>query len=156
MDDTSLALSWGSLIVTLISPIIVALIGLKANRIQKETKRIQELTHELEENKQQELNHRFETVNANIDALEKTFSALKADFDEYRDLDEIESIKEQLKTMIALVNINFETSQNLSRLCSVITDMLCKYYNDPDMQTASKEFKHEESELASKIYKVLQ
>ena len=156
MDDTSLALSWGSLIVTLISPIIVALIGLKANRIQKETKKIQELTHELEENKQQELNHRFETVNANIDALEKNFSALKEDFDEYRDLDEIESIKEQLKTMIALVNINFETSQNLSRLCSVITDMLCKYYTDPDMQNASKEFKHEESELASKIYKVLQ
>lgn len=153
--ESSLLLEGFQIVMAFLSPIIVAVIGYKATRLNEETKKINEMQQELNKNKEQQVAERFEEIEENIEELASGLTAIKTKCADIED--DIDIITHQVEFQSQLLRVYNSSSNNVINLCDALTSSLVKYYqSQPEIYEAIKEYENSKKAITTDILSLIQ
>ncbi len=145
-------------IITCITPVILAVIGLRQTRANKKVEEFTRVSKELAEmrdkedqRQKKELDEHFKKIEGSFDEFKKEFSGLSEKVESLSKLDR------QLRGLIELSQVNFEFCQSLSTIVSGIADALdsTDQINSEGLKTQLADHHKTEQALAGRILKIV-
>lgn len=147
-----------NLIITCLSPIIVAYFGYISTKQQKQTKEFIDLQTKFNSLNEQNKKKEAESQKKAIEGIQQSITELQTQMNELKTTVDTKKINEQLKDIIEMSHINFEYSQSLSQVICAIGDCIDNSQIDG---TAAADFKKEldrhkntEREIMNRIVKI--
>lgn len=149
-----------SIIMTSVTTVIVAIIGLHQAKVEKRNEEYRkleeehnEMLQELEEKRQRSYDERF-------NKLESEVKEMRIGFDELRDEFDLLKLSNQLTQLHTLNELNFEYVQSLSGVVSIIGEVLVSSSimdnNTKDrMQKQIDDHKREREKISSGLIKII-
>lgn len=155
MVESSLLLEGFQIVMAFLSPVIVAVIGYKATRLNEETKKINEMQQELNKNKEQQVAEKFEKIEGHIEELSSGLAAIKSECAGIED--DIDIITQQVEFQSQLLRVYNSSSNNVINLCDALTSSLVKYYqSQPEIYEAIKEYENSKKAITTDILSLIQ
>ena len=105
-----------NLIITCLSPIIVAYFGYISTKQQKQTKEFIDLQTKFNNLNEQNKKKEVEAQKKGIEGIQQSITELQTQMNELKSTVNIKGINDQLKDIIEISHINFEYSQSLSQV----------------------------------------
>lgn len=145
-------------IITCVTPVILAIIGLRQTRANKKVEEYTKLNQELaemrdkeEQRQKKELDEHFKKIEGSFDDFKQEFSSLSEKVEKLSKLDR------QLSSLIELSQVNFEFCQSLSTIVSGIADALdsTDAINSEGLKSQLAEHHKTEQALAGRILKIV-
>ena len=147
-----------NLIITCLSPIIVAYFGYISTKQQKQTKEFIDLQSKFNNLNEQNKKKEVEAQKKAIEGIQQSITELQTQMNELKSTVNIKGINDQLKDIIEISHINFEYSQSLSQVICAIGDCIDNSQVD---KTSAAGFKKEldrhksaEREFVNRIIKI--
>ena len=156
----SMFISLFSIIMTSLTTIIVAAIGLRQAKVEKQNEEYRRLEGEhadmlrdLEEKRQQSYDKRFNKLESDVKEMRDDLNAIKEEFD-------LLKLSNQLTQLHTLNQLNFEYVQSLSGVVSIIGEILVSstIMDDSTKDRMHKEIdkhKHETEKISSDLIKII-
>ena len=145
-------------IITCITPVILAVIGLRQTKANKKvedyanlSKELAELRDKAEQRQKEELDEHFKKIESSFDDLKRKFTTISEQVENLSKLDR------QLTGLIEISKVNFEFCQSLSTIVSGIADALdsTDAINSADLKKQLAEHHSTEQALAGRILKIV-
>lgn len=147
-----------NLIITCLSPIIVAYFGYISTKQQKQTKEFIDLQTKFNNLNEQNKKKEAESQKKAIEGIQESITELQKQMNDLKSTVDTKRINAQLKDIIEMSHINFEYSQSLSQVICAIGDCIDNSQIDG---TAAADFKKEldrhkntEREIMNRIVKI--
>lgn len=145
-------------ILTCITPVILAIIGLRQTKANKKVddyakaqSEIEGMRKAMDERQKKDLEQHFEKI-------ENSITKLQAQVDEMHvTIETLSKLDRQISSLIELSNVNFEFCQSLSTIVSGIADALdsTDAINSADLKEQLAEHRKTEQALAGRIVKIV-
>lgn len=145
-------------ILTCITPVILAIIGLRQTKANKKVddyakaqSEIEGMRKAMDERQKEDLEQHFKKIESSIDRLQTQVDEMRSTVETLSKLDR------QISSLIELSNVNFEFCQSLSTIVSGIADALdsTDAINSADLKEQLAEHRKTEQALAGRIVKIV-
>lgn len=145
-------------VIICLTPIIVALVGLQSNRVEKNTKKLVEKQKELDDAKKSIENKEKEALDEHFKKIDDSLSKLNDKVDRLDDrVGQMSKLDGQLKGLIELSSANMELCHSLSGIVTSIADALdsTEIIDSGNLKSELQAHRQKENAITDRVMKIM-
>lgn len=145
------------IVITCLSPIIVAIIGCMQARRDKADKKYRELREQYDREKEDREAKEKEESDMALEEIKNSIKTMSDEIAELKIASKHQEINDELKALVKATTYNFEYSQSLSNVIDAIGTALQQSDNIPhdEINKAIEKHRETDQDLKTKLYKAL-
>lgn len=138
-----------SSILSIVTPMAVALIGLRAEKFQKESKRIKELEYELDMVEKEKMEEQFKSIHTGIDTLQNDVKSIQGELNGLKIANnEQDSL---IKSITALNKTNANCTNELAQLVMALAEGMRDEHLDGNITQAVIKYRNFETAILNSL-----